>query len=74
MDCVANSTITLDKKRLPLTIDAGVAFVGGGAGTGKSVIRKVREEINGIKVLMDTNNSSSDFAINDTPSPKSYSK
>lgn len=74
VDCVANSTITLDKKRLPLTIDAGVAFVGGGAGTGKSVIRKVREEINGIKVLMDTNNSSSDFTINDTPSPKSYSK
>jgi len=74
IDCVANSTITLDKKRLPSNIDAGVAFVGGGAGTGKSVIRKVREEINGVKVLLDTNNSSSDFTVNDTPSPKSYSK
>ncbi|MDR2274925.1 MAG: DUF4876 domain-containing protein [Sphingobacterium sp.] len=74
VDCVANSTITLDKKRLPNTIDSGVAFVGGGVGTAKSVIRKVREEINGVKVLMDTNNSSSDFTINDSPSPKSYSK
>jgi len=74
VDCVANSTISLDKKRLPTGVDSGVAYVGGGAGTGKSVIRKVREEINGVKVLMDTNNSSSDFTVNDSPSPKSYSK
>lgn len=74
VDCVANSTILLDKKRLPATVDSGVAYVGGGVGTGKSVIRKVQEEINGVKVLMDTNNSSSDFIVNDSPSPKSYSK
>ena len=71
VDCVANNTVTLDKKRLPQAIDAGTTSVGA-TYNGKSVRRKIKTEIEGRKILMDTNNSSQDFEINDNPNPKGW--
>jgi hypothetical protein len=71
IDCVANASITPDKKRLPVTIDAGMTYVGA-TYNGKSVRRKIKTTIEGRKILMDTNNSSVDFEINDHPNPKGW--
>lgn len=71
VDCVSNTTITADKKRLPTTVDAGMITVGANY-TGKSVRRKIREVVNGQTIFMDTNNSSLDFEINNTPSPRKW--
>ncbi len=57
-------------KRLSDDIDAGIT--GGLPGyQGKSVARKVFKEVDGLKVLMDNNNSSIDFQVLNTPSPGS---
>lgn len=69
VDCVGNSTITMDKKRLPETVDAGLTYVGV-ANSGRSVIRKVKSTIGQRAVLMDTNNSSEDFEVNNNPTPR----
>jgi len=71
VDCVANSTVTLDKKRLPQAIDSGTTSVGA-TYNGKSVRRKIKTEIEGRKILMDTNNSTEDFEINNNPNPKGW--
>ncbi len=71
LDAAANSTITADRKRLPTNIDAGMNTVGG-TYTGTSLKRKVKQEINGRKVLLDTNNSSNDFQVGNPPTPKSW--
>lgn len=73
VDCVGNSTITIDKKRIPETVDAGLTFVGS-TYSGKSVIRKVKSRINNRAVLMDSNNSSADFIVNDNPTPKTIAQ
>lgn len=70
LDAVANATVTVDRKRLPANIDAGMNTVGG-TYTGKSLRRKVKQDINGRKVLVDTNNSSNDFEAV-TPTPKGW--
>jgi hypothetical protein len=44
----------------------------GGTYSGTSLRRKVKQEIGGRKVLMDTNNSTNDFEENKTPTPKSW--
>ncbi|WP_447640605.1 MULTISPECIES: DUF4876 domain-containing protein [Chitinophagaceae] len=71
LDAVANSTITADKKRLPTNIDAGMNTVGK-TYSGTSLRRKVKQEINGRKVLVDTNNSTNDFEVASTPTPKGW--
>ncbi|MNP70531.1 hypothetical protein D3C76_1667780 [compost metagenome] len=59
----------MDKKRLPETVDAGLTYVGV-ANSGRSVIRKVKSTIGQRAVLMDTNNSSEDFEVNNNPTPR----
>ncbi|RXK83691.1 DUF4876 domain-containing protein [Filimonas effusa] len=71
VDCVANTAVTPDKKRLPATVDAGMTTVGG-TYNGKSVRRKIKTEIDGRKILVDTNNSTADFEINSKPTPKGW--
>jgi hypothetical protein len=57
-------------KRLSDDIDAGIT--GGLPGyQGKSIARRVFKVVEGLKVLMDNNNSSIDFQVLDTPSPGS---
>jgi hypothetical protein len=48
-------------KRMPDPIDAGFIFTTGGAYSSQSVIRKTSKNMNGRKILKDTNNSTSDF-------------
>lgn len=71
VDCVANAAVQPDKKRLPATVDAGTTTVGA-TYNGKSVRRKIKTEIEGRKVLVDTNNSTEDFEINNKPTPKTW--
>ena len=71
LDAVANATVTPDRKRLPSNLDSGMATVGG-TYTGTSLQRKVKQTINGRRVLVDTNNSSNDFIVNETPAPKAW--
>lgn len=61
LDGVECVTSTMDAfKRLPTSIDAGFTCVAGG-GCSLSVIRKVREVVDGRTIYEDTNNSSNDF-------------
>jgi len=57
-----------DRKHLPDEIDAGIT---GGMPMyqGKSVARKILNTVDGQPILMDTNNSSVDFIVLDTPTP-----
>ena len=71
LDAVANASITPQYKRLPTNLDAGMSTVGSSY-SGTSLRRKIKKEINNRKVLLDTNNSSNDFEINTTPSPKGW--
>lgn len=71
LDAVANATVTPELKRIPTNLDAGMNTVGS-AYSGKSLRRKIKQEINGRKVLVDTNNSSNDFEVNNIPTPKSW--
>ena len=58
-------------KSIPNSLDAGFVFC---SGTYKfeSAMRKVRKEVNGIKILQDTNNSTADFDIITPPLPKGW--
>lgn len=71
LDAVANSNIRPEQKRLPVNIDAGMNTVGS-TYSGTSLRRKVKQEINGRKVLQDTNNSANDFEVADPPAPKNW--
>ena len=62
IDMMVNSS-TAAFKRLPTSIDAGFNFVSANSYTSESVRRKVAKEVNGRKVLMDSNNSSNDFEV-----------
>ena len=59
-------------KRLPSTVDAGFKYVEGSTYTSKSVRRKVAKEVNGRKILMDSNNSTKDFEAIDLPTPRAF--
>lgn len=61
-------------KRLPSTIDAGFKYIEGDSYTSKSVRRKVAKEVDGRKILKDTNNSTNDFEVTDLPTPGSFGK
>lgn len=61
----------LETKRIPTVLDAGINSVGN-AYTGTSLRRKVKQDINGRKVLLDTNNSTTDFEVNALPKPKGW--
>ncbi len=71
LDAVANSNIRPEQKRLPVNIDAGMNTVGS-TYSGTSLRRKVKQEINGRKILQDTNNSSNDFEVANPPTPKNW--
>ena len=63
---------TADFKRLPSSVDAGFNYIEGESYTSKSVRRKVAKEIDGRKILQDTNNSSNDFEVTDLPTPGGF--
>lgn len=56
-------------KRLPVAFDAGFTFCSG-TYTGQSVRRKVKTLVGGRRILLDTNNSTFDFEVLATPTPK----
>jgi hypothetical protein len=60
-----------DYKRIPASIDAGFTYCNG-MYVGESVRRKVSNTINGRYVLQDTNNSTEDFEVLSTPTPRSF--
>ena len=64
VDIIQNSTVSNTKRFSPV-LDAGFATVGE-TYCGKSIIRKPLYP--GAQTLMDTNNSSLDFEVNDNPS------
>lgn len=57
-----------DTKHLPDEIDAGITG-GSPAYKGKSVARKVLDYVGDQAILMDTNNSTVDYVVLDTPTP-----
>lgn len=71
LDAAANTSMPLETKRLPVVLDAGINSVGN-AYTGTSLRRKVKQVINDRRVLLDTNNSATDFEVNVLPKPKSW--
>ena len=56
---------------MPAVIDAGAMTVGG-TYLGVSAARKVRETKDGRVILYDTNNSSDDFEVMQTPQIRRY--
>jgi len=60
-----------DFKRLPLDVDAGFVAASG-TYTAESARRLVQAEIDGRRVLQNTNNTGNDFEIIDTPTPRSF--
>ena len=71
IETVGSSAITAASKRLPISVDAGMTTVGA-TYSGKSVRRKVKSVVNGRTIFVDTNNSSADFEVNNTPSPRKW--
>lgn len=71
LDATATNSIAPEYKRIPTNLDAGMKSVNA-AYTGTSLRRKVKKEINGRKILLDTNNSSNDFEVNNLPNPKGW--
>lgn len=71
VETALTSDVDLNFKRLPVAIDAGLTAVGA-RNNGKSVRRKVKTVIDGRTIFVDTNNSSADFEINHTPSPRKW--
>lgn len=65
VDLIQNKTTSVTKL-FPPSLDAGFATIEG-IYLGKSVIRKVASQEDGIEILQDTNNSTADFEVNDTP-------
>ncbi|MGO3653994.1 MAG: DUF4876 domain-containing protein [Sphingobacterium sp.] len=70
VDCIRNPTVT-DFKRLPTSIDAGFQSVSNN-NSGESIRRKVKTTVGGRRVLQDTNNSTNDFEVLNTPTPKAW--
>ncbi len=58
-------------KTIPTSLDAGFQYCSG-IYVFESIMRKVRKEVNGIKVLQDTNNSTADFEVITPPLPKGW--
>lgn len=58
-------------KRIPVALDAGFTHVGG-TYTGEAVRRRTERVIGTRRVLRDTNNSSNDFEVVATPSPRGF--
>jgi Protein of unknown function (DUF4876) len=58
-------------KRVPTSVDAGFTFATG-TYTSESSRRKVKTEVNGRKVLQDTNNSTVDFELISKPTPGGF--
>lgn len=61
----------LQFKRLPTSIDAGMIWCSNSY-VGESIRRKTDRTIAGRKILQDTNNTSNDFEVLTTPTPKSF--
>jgi hypothetical protein len=70
VDILANSNAAAFK-RMPGAVDAGFTYCSG-IYTGESIRRKLITEINGRKVLLDTNNSSEDFTVITPVTPKAW--
>lgn len=70
VDCIRNASVS-HFKRLPVSVDAGFQHATNSY-TGESIRRKVKTEVNGRKVLHDTNNSTNDFELLSTPTPKGW--
>lgn len=70
IDCVRNASVG-HFKRLPSNVDAGFQYCTNSY-TGEALRRKVKTEINGRKVLQDTNNSTNDFERINPPTPKGW--
>lgn len=67
---LVNDDTKMKLKRVPAVLDAGATTVNG-TYNGKSVSRNIKETLaDGRIIYMDTNNSSEDFHINDTPVPR----
>lgn len=60
-------------KRIPADLDAGYAYDLTGTYSSKSARRKVKQIIDGKAIYKDTNNSTEDFLLGQTPSPKVHS-
>jgi hypothetical protein len=58
-------------KRFPPSIDAGMIWCSGSY-VGESVRRKTSKTIDGRRILQDTNNTTNDFEVLTTPTPKSF--
>lgn len=54
-------------KRLPNQLDASASNVTKGSYSSQSLIRKTAKTINGRRILLDTNNSATDFSVLDYP-------
>ncbi len=75
MEALKNATKGIDvtTKRLYDNLDAGYTYISAASGwTGEVVYRATKGTQNGHKVLMDTNNSSSDFQVSTTINPREY--
>lgn len=70
VDAISNENASAFK-RLPAALDAGFTFCSG-TYVKESVRRKVKTTLNGRRVLQDTNNSTLDFEVLKTPTPKSW--
>lgn len=65
----AEDNSRLFPRRLNSAIDGGYAFVPKGAYSSQAIVRKVVKEVDGRKILQDTNNSTNDFEVIDVPVP-----
>ena len=68
-------TIDLATKRLLPVIDAGATYIHSASGyNGETVYRKksTRKGAKGQYILQDTNNSTNDFAVSSTLTPRNY--
>jgi len=61
-------------RRMPVSLDAGYTYVPNGAFSSQSIIRKVASEVNGRKILLDTNNSTNDFTYLEQAVPKEFAE
>lgn len=69
-EALANSRAGMFK-RVPTALDMGFAFCNG-IYNGESCRRKVEDTVNGRIILQDTNNSTDDFEVLASPTPKSF--
>ncbi|MBP1617103.1 MAG: hypothetical protein H6Q14_930 [Bacteroidetes bacterium] len=67
VECV-NSDVAKQNKRIPSTLDAGYVYTLN-TYTSKSLRRKVKQIIDGNVIYKDTNNSTQDFLLEQTPAP-----